>query len=426
VFVHWVAQKNHAKSVKITRFGPTNLAFLAQIHVGILHASQNVGYFDERSPMNTSPAQDRPVGFSLIELLLVLAIIGILAALLLPVLAQGQARARQIQCLTQLRENGIAFHSFAHDHNGKFPMAVPAGAGGTLELSDSAYRLTGEFYFSYRHFQALSNELVTPKLVVCPADKRPAATNFAALRNENLSYFVGLNADMAKPASILAGDRNITNDRMRPASLLHLGPNQFIRWTSELHRFRGNLLFADGHGELRAGANLVGAGGSPSAVADLLVPSVKPTAPAVARASSFSTAGSGSQPPPTPVQTGVKAEGTGTGQWPPQQTTVITSQRGLPTAWGAQDANLGGTNHNARKKPADAMTPKRTSSSVTSEAGSQPWFGSIVAEIEQLVRDWLWAFYLLLLLLLVAMIVLRLHAGRRSQPKPLAHQNSES
>jgi prepilin-type N-terminal cleavage/methylation domain-containing protein len=375
--------------------------------------------------MNTRAPHSRLVGFSLIELLLVLAIIGILAALLLPALTQGQARARQIQCLTQLREDGIAFHSFAHDHNGKFPMAVPASAGGTLELSDSAYRLTGEFYFSYRHFQALSNELVTPKLVVCPADKRSAATNFAALRNDNLSYFVGLNADMAKPASILAGDRNITNDWMRPASLLHLGPNQFIRWTSELHRFRGDLLFADGHGELRAGANLVGAGGSPATVADLLLPSVKPTAIAAARTPSFSTAGSGSQPPSTPVQTGVKAEGTGTGQGPAQQSTIITSQRGRPTGWGTQDANLGETNHNARKKPADAVTQNRASRSATSDAGSQPWFGSIVAEIEQLMRDWLWAFYLLLLLLLVAMIVLRLYAGRRSQSKPLAHPNSE-
>src|SRR5213078_4191879 len=66
-------------------------------------------------------------GFTLIELLVVIAIIAILAALLLPVLSQAGGRAKRVQCVNNLREAGIAFHVFAHDH-GKFPMAVPASA----------------------------------------------------------------------------------------------------------------------------------------------------------------------------------------------------------------------------------------------------------------------------------------------------------
>src|SRR5438552_4984423 len=189
---------------------------------------------------------DQPHGFTLLELLCVIAIIAILASLLLPALGQGSARAKRIQCLNNLRQTGLAFHMFAHDHNGAFPMAVPVRLGGSLEFVQNAYRLNGEFFFAFRHFQALSNEMVTPRLLICPADYRLPSSSFGALQNENVSYFVGVKADYLKPSTILAGDRNITNDWVGAASVLQLGPNNFLRWTHELHRFKGNLLLADG------------------------------------------------------------------------------------------------------------------------------------------------------------------------------------
>src|SRR5262245_11633061 len=87
--------------------------------------------------------------FTLIELLVVIAIIALLAALLLPVLNQGEVRARRLQCVNNLKEAGIAFHTFAHDHNGKFPMQLSSRDGGAQEFVQSAYLVSGEFYFSY-------------------------------------------------------------------------------------------------------------------------------------------------------------------------------------------------------------------------------------------------------------------------------------
>ena len=213
----------------------------------------------------------------MIELLCVIAIIGVLASLLLPALNQAKEKARRIQCVNHLRQVGMAFQSFAQDHNGQFPMAVPTNSGGSLEFAQSAYRITGPFYFSFHHFQILSNELVSPKLVVCPTDTRLPATHFGFLQNDNISYIVGINADASHPNSILAGDRNLTNDWLGSSSLVRFGPNNTLRWTAELHRFKGNLLFADGHVEQINSPGLVSTRNQIPLTADLVLPSVAQT-----------------------------------------------------------------------------------------------------------------------------------------------------
>jgi prepilin-type N-terminal cleavage/methylation domain-containing protein len=59
--------------------------------------------------------------FTLIELLVVVAIIALLAALLLPTLGKAKESAQRIQCLSQLKQWGVAFHSYAHDNEGVMP-----------------------------------------------------------------------------------------------------------------------------------------------------------------------------------------------------------------------------------------------------------------------------------------------------------------
>ncbi len=222
-------------------------------------------------------------GFSMIELLVVIAIIAILASLLLPVLAQAKARAKRAQCVANLKQTGLAFHSFLHDHDSKFPMQVSTNVGGSLEFVRSSYLVAGELYFQFHHFQALSNDLLNPSLLACPSDQaRSAAADFRALQDANISYFVGANAEYGVANAVLAGDRNLTNTAAGGSSLLRLQNGTQVTWTGELHAFKGNILYADGRvDELNTpGFQLANLGASP---VDLIMPSVRdPSAPASA------------------------------------------------------------------------------------------------------------------------------------------------
>lgn len=61
--------------------------------------------------------------FTLVELLVVFAIISVLAALLLPALAGGLERAKSIQCQSNERQISMALHTYTQDNNGFFPYA---------------------------------------------------------------------------------------------------------------------------------------------------------------------------------------------------------------------------------------------------------------------------------------------------------------
>jgi prepilin-type processing-associated H-X9-DG protein/prepilin-type N-terminal cleavage/methylation domain-containing protein len=223
--------------------------------------------------------QNRPQAYTLFELLTTMAIIGLLAALLMPAVSKGYARARRVYCINSLRQSGIAFHGFAHGHDDKFPIQVSTNAGGSLEWLQSTYGINDEFYFSYRHFLPLANELRTPKILTCPSDTRQPALRFESFHNENLSYFVAANPELGKSDSVVAGDRNLSPTF---GSIARIGGALYLKWTRELHQFRGNVLFADGHVEqLNDILRITNA--TSTKVDQLLVPSV-PASPSSTRA----------------------------------------------------------------------------------------------------------------------------------------------
>ena len=162
-------------------------------------------------------------GFTLMELFCLLAILSMFVTLvILPSLRGPQARPARINCTNNLKLVGLAFHQWALDHNDRYPMQTSVTNGGTLELVESG--------FVWPHFQVLSNELNTPKVLTCLADKgRVAASSFQTnFNNSAISYFVGVDADQAMPQMFLAGDRNITNRFGLRSGMVAWATNEFV------------------------------------------------------------------------------------------------------------------------------------------------------------------------------------------------------
>jgi prepilin-type N-terminal cleavage/methylation domain-containing protein/prepilin-type processing-associated H-X9-DG protein len=73
-------------------------------------------------------------GFTLIEILVVIAIIGILAAILFPVFARVRETARSASCQSNLKQIGLAVMQYSQDHNDRMPISGSSVGGDTVGL----------------------------------------------------------------------------------------------------------------------------------------------------------------------------------------------------------------------------------------------------------------------------------------------------
>lgn len=113
--------------------------------------------------------------------------------------------AIRISCVSNLKQIGLAFREWSLDNDDRFPCNVSTNAGGAMEFS--AVGRDGFDRNAARHFQVLSNELNTPKILVCPEDKaRKPAADFVNLQAGNVTYQLrsGTNVSEANPREVLA------------------------------------------------------------------------------------------------------------------------------------------------------------------------------------------------------------------------------
>lgn len=122
-------------------------------------------------------------GFTLVEMLVVIAIIGILAALLLPVLSRAKERARGAQCLSNLRQMQFAWTLYADDNHGTLPVNgsgrdagqyadEPSWVAGYLATGSSPDNtnktmLVGE---KYQKWGSIGGYTKSPDIYHCPSD----------------------------------------------------------------------------------------------------------------------------------------------------------------------------------------------------------------------------------------------------------------
>jgi type II secretory pathway pseudopilin PulG len=187
--------------------------------------------------------------FTLVELLVVAAIVALLIVLLTPTMDHWPTRAPITQCHSNLRQVGLVLQEFAGDNSNQFPPQVSITNGGSREFTTSNSPAL--------HFLSLSPYLSSnQRLFWCPADEsKQPLTNSAALIDSNVSYFFSVDATPEMTQVIHAGDRNleVAGQAVRPG-FYTLTTNVAVRWTRELHtkqvgRQCGNVLFTDGRAE---------------------------------------------------------------------------------------------------------------------------------------------------------------------------------
>lgn len=189
--------------------------------------------------------QQGRAGITRVEMFLVVSAASMLMFFFVMVpcgLGNSHKRARRIGCVSNLKYVALSMRLFANDHGENFPWAVSTNQGGSREFTNSS--------LVFMHFTAASNELVTPKVLLCPVDsRRERATEFDKFSNSNLSYFVSLDSKPGPsngPSSVLlAGDRNVTGGRAN-GSLRLCSSNSAIGFTKEMHESAGNIALSDG------------------------------------------------------------------------------------------------------------------------------------------------------------------------------------
>ena len=192
--------------------------------------------------MKLSFSKQKERGLTRTELLVVIVVITFFAIVFA---AQpdrnAKKRAQRIQCINNLKIIGLSFRISPGGCDDRYLTQTSTNRGGSLEFASGPN--------AFRHFQVMSNELGTPRLLFCPSDAHRQQlwpTNWDQLSNSNLSYFVGIDAGETVPNGFLSGDRNVTNGAPLKNSILELTLDRPVGWTEELHHDAGNLLLADG------------------------------------------------------------------------------------------------------------------------------------------------------------------------------------
>jgi len=179
-----------------------------------------------------------------LEVMAVLVILLFMGCLMAANFGRRPRNGYRINCVSNLKQIGLAMRMWANDHEGKLPwqvsmFATGTLASGTLELAESAD--------VYRHFLALTNELSSPKVLACYADASVTRiADWSKLRNQNLSYLAGLDATDGNPHAILSGDRNVGGGVPITNRVMRFTAGTPAAWGPDLHKHQGNLGLADG------------------------------------------------------------------------------------------------------------------------------------------------------------------------------------
>jgi len=204
-------------------------------------------------------SKSKPIldSFTLVEMLVVIAIIAILAALLLPALASAKLRARTVQCLSNERQIGLGMKMYADASGGFYPES-----GGTIPWDMVDNQTHRESWM-----QQILPQIQNTNVYRCPNDKFSPFSYFNGVRaayiaaNSNLAS-VDTKRIMFPAAFVLSGDCNwpilSTNDADKDDYSFNCvgGASNGVPFEDwQTHNTGQNILFDDGHAKWCNGYN---------------------------------------------------------------------------------------------------------------------------------------------------------------------------
>jgi hypothetical protein len=185
-----------------------------------------------RSP--TIPAGAR--GFSRVEIVVLVPLLIAILFLIVGYSGSHRRKQKQVHCVNNLKNIGLAFRIWNTSCSDDFPFNVAVESGGSEEYTNL-----------WQHFQTLTNNLSSPAVFVCPADKKATAKTWQSQRDQNISYFLGLGAAATYPQSFLSGDSGFEISGSPPTvNPFPLTAKTDIAYPKNVHRFTGNICMGDG------------------------------------------------------------------------------------------------------------------------------------------------------------------------------------
>lgn len=237
-----------------------------------------------------------PPGFTLVELLVVVAVIAILAGLLLPALSQSKMKAQGIVCMNNLRQIQVAWGLYTLDFEDRVPPNInkpewqsgrsadfPSWVAGWLSLPGSN---VGPFFSShntntlmlvgsdYRDFGSIGGYATSPGIYKCPSDKSKGEIEGQLLPRVRT---LAMNANIGVSPSYEPVPRSYrhyrkTHEFKKPSEVfvflderedsindggfyvfMDARPNfmEITDYPAHYHNGSGSLVFADGHAEFK-------------------------------------------------------------------------------------------------------------------------------------------------------------------------------
>lgn len=177
-------------------------------------------------------------GFTLVEMLVVVAILALLATLFVPVAGRMQTKAKNTQCILNLKKLHQGVVAYCADNSGWLPFELPP-------VGDSA-----NWHRRIHPYISENPEWIPPKSLkswpyACPEDDDPTP-HFSYAFNENLSR---KRLSLRSETVLILDHITTSGGNTRPSTL---GAKASLDlWLKNGHGGRNNILFEDGHVEGR-------------------------------------------------------------------------------------------------------------------------------------------------------------------------------